>query len=223
MKKHSVKLNPYEGAAHIATALRSSSLFASVNLQLMAVSYALVEALVKLKLDGSTDLATRNRWRCDGMSTEESATAYEVAMQAICNAASKPDIKAAGELAVICLQAIKRGHLIERDRVSIPMFLQAIGFMSDMQSNTGKNKRPGRRSIFEAPITKALQTIGREATTREIEQWLRGKDIGYNMEKKGEYISYFPDNVSEKQTIKITSFNNVVSQVRKNLFKIACK
>ncbi|MDR3413291.1 MAG: hypothetical protein P4L87_20450 [Formivibrio sp.] len=220
--KQAIKLRPHEAASHIAKLLAGNLIVPEDHIK--AVRYALVEALVVLRVDGATDVSTRNKWRCDGDGVVSAAIVYETWTQEQAEASflrrapqHSPNIKAADNLASICFQAIERGHIIDRDRLQIPMLLQSIvGFAPDRQLSAATKKRPQRTSWLLKPIIIALRTLGTAASTKEILRWLEDRE-GWQV--IGDTIQYFDEDKRADKVIKVPAFRNLITDAKEHLLK----
>ncbi len=219
--KQAIKLKPHEAASHIAKLLQGNLIIPEDPIK--AVRYALVEALTVLEVEGSKNVSTRNKWRCEDDGVTSADTAYRVWCQKTAEAALPgvaalpPNKKFADNLASMCLQAIERGHLIDRDRLEIPMLLQSIvGFVPDSQSERGKKKRKGRTSYLLGRIVRALKTFEYDPSWREIAKWLEHE--GDVMGCDDNAIRYL--NKADKEiTITVGSFQNLITDAKEQLRK----
>ncbi len=216
------KLKPHEAANHIARLLQGNLIVPEDPIK--AVRYALVEALIVLEVEGSKDVSICNKWRCDDDGVASADTAYRVWRQKTAEvlfpsgaAELPPKIQAADSLASICLQAIERGHVIDRDRLNIPMLLQSIvGFVPDHQSKKGKNERKGRRSYLLGPITRALKTFEYDPSWKEIAAWLEHEG---NVMGMGVNTVRYLNKADKEITITVGAFQNLITDAKKQLRK----
>jgi hypothetical protein len=220
--KAATQLKPHEAAGTIARLLQGNLIVPDDPLG--AVRYALVAALVVLKVEGAADVSTRNRWRCDKDGVADATTVYRLWCQQSAEASflkakprHPPHILAADGLAYICLRAIERGHVIERDRTEIPrLLLSIVGFVPDLQSEAGRKKRKNRKPYSLVPIARALRTLGRDATGEDILRWLEDQE---DWQVTGNTIQYFDKKNNREKTITSATFRNHISKTKKELPK----
>jgi len=178
------------------------------------VRNALVDALAALRVEGAAGVATRNRWRCNADGVADAAAAYSVWCQTSFDRDPPPHIRAADSLASICLQAIERGRVIDRDRRHIPLLLASIvGFVPDHAREAAKEKRTGRDPYLLGPIGDALKDTP-DATWKEIATWLEGESVVVNWDEN--HVEYF-DADEHKRSITARAFQNLITKAKNKI------
>ena len=193
-------MKPHEEAPHIASLLQVGSM-ATPEVQM---------SVVRRVLDRMT--------KALGFGVVDVNAAHTVAWEAFTNNMAPPKQQAIGELAWICVQAIERGHLIDRDRVHIPLLYAAsVGYLPDRQSKAGKNKRPARKPYLLEHVITVLKANPND-DSNEIAQRLEGDGIVTNLDET--HITYY-DEAKEKAKVKYTgttitfgAFRNIITRAK---------
>ena len=214
-------LKPHEQAPYVAEAFR----LLTTDEQMTFVRSAFVHALIVLEAPGAADFATRERW-CSRDGVADAIKAYPrsvwlqaphpVSLEWLSSNVQPPNVQAADSLASICLNAIKRGHVIERDRLHIPL-LQAsiVGFVPDHASRAAKKPRPRLPHCLLGPIGEALKA-NPDGNWKEIAGWLVGRDSATVTKWDDCRVEYL-DADDSKASIAVATFRDLITKARKKV------